>query len=75
MDCHAGLSVGDPPPACARVGRERQRYLEETINGAPVSTRLCAGCIPVRQGGDGALQVLMVSSRGGKGFGLPKVGG
>ncbi|KAG1655331.1 hypothetical protein FOA52_006727 [Chlamydomonas sp. UWO 241] len=60
-----------PGPGEARQGRHKQRYSE---NGA----RLVAGCIPVRVTGDGSdpsnVQVLLVSSRGGKGYCLPKGG-
>jgi len=53
----------------ARQGRDMQRYGD--------GKRLCAGCVPVRPapGTHGQeMQILLVSSRGGKGYGLPKGG-
>lgn len=55
-------------PLAARTGRHMQRYHE--------GKRLCAGCVAVRPapgGSEGDMQILLVSSRGGKGYGLPKV--
>ncbi|KAI8465856.1 MAG: NUDIX hydrolase domain-like protein [Monoraphidium minutum] len=66
-------SVGGPTPTCSRQGRDKQRYTED-------GARLVAGCIPFRRrpapggGGVDALEVLLVTSRGGKGWGFPKGG-
>jgi len=58
-------------PVEARQGRHRQRY-------SASGERLVAGCIPVRVHGDGSrpedVQILMISSRGGKGLCFPKGG-
>lgn len=63
--------VGGPPPLPAREGRENQRY---SVNGE----RLVAGCIPVRcdpdRPGPAGVRVLLINSRGGKGFVFPKGG-
>ncbi|KAF5843871.1 NUDIX hydrolase domain-like protein [Dunaliella salina] len=67
----SGLEPATPSvPQFARIGRHRQRF---DTGGE----RLCAGCIPIRRAPleeGGEMQVLLVSSRGGKGFGLPKGG-
>ncbi|CAL5229228.1 g12512 [Coccomyxa viridis] len=60
-----------PAPEKARTGRDLQRYSTD-------GERLLAGCIPVRKrsaanGVDG-VEVLLVSSRGGKGLVFPKGG-
>eukprot|EP00775_Hariotina_reticulata_P004482 gene4482-4736_t len=66
-------SVGGPVPAGARQGRDNQRY------GAS-GERLVAGCIPIRYPGEvptpDTVEVLLISSRGGKGKGwvFPKGG-
>eukprot|EP00798_Chlamydomonas_sp_ICE-L_P029063 gene29063-32267_t len=64
-------AVGGPAPTAARQGRHKQRYGEG-------GERLVAGCIPVRMTGQensvDNVEVLMVSSRGGKGFCFPKGG-
>ncbi|CAK0787021.1 hypothetical protein CVIRNUC_010237 [Coccomyxa viridis] len=60
-----------PAPEKARTGRDLQRY---SVDGE----RLLAGCIPIRtvSAGDGieGVEVLLVSSRGGKGLVFPKGG-
>ncbi|CAL8464818.1 g4353 [Coccomyxa elongata] len=60
-----------PAPEKARVGRDLQRYSAD-------GERLLAGCIPIRvnpaKDGMAAVQVLLVSSRGGKGLVFPKGG-
>lgn len=65
------LSVGGPQPVEARTGRHQQRY-------AASGERLVAGCIPVRiksgVGPEPHVDVLMISSRGGKGLCFPKGG-
>lgn len=66
------LVVGGPQPVEARQGRHKQRYGD---NGE----RLVAGCIPIRfSKGDGSrsedIEVLLISSRGGKGYCFPKGG-
>mmetsp|Transcript_26445 Transcript_26445/g.57690 ORF Transcript_26445/g.57690 Transcript_26445/m.57690 type:complete len:255 (+) Transcript_26445:345-1109(+) len=64
-------AIGGPQPMQARQGRHKQRYGEG-------GERLVAGCIPVRHNGSGAgadaVEVLLVSSRGGKGYCFPKGG-
>lgn len=63
-------AVGGPLPTASRVGRDKQRYGDG-------GERLVAGCIPVRlksnHGPDG-VEVLMISSRGGRGWVFPKGG-
>ncbi|KAK9819718.1 hypothetical protein WJX72_001641 [[Myrmecia] bisecta] len=63
--------VGGPVPLLSRVGRELQRY-----SGS--GERLVAGCIPVRitslEAGVDGVEVLLISSRGGKGLVFPKGG-
>jgi diphosphoinositol-polyphosphate diphosphatase len=63
--------VGGPQPTFARTGRELQRYSED-------GARLVAGCIPVRvkqlPGEQPQLEVMLVTSRAGKGWGFPKGG-
>jgi 8-oxo-dGTP pyrophosphatase MutT (NUDIX family) len=64
------LPGGPPPPLLARPRSHHQLY---TDGGA----RLLAGCIPFRGGGRGAaagVEVLLITSRRGKGWGLPKGG-
>lgn len=63
--------VGGPVPTAARSGREKQKYGEH-------GERLVAGSIPVRfkpgvEGPDG-VEVLLISSRKGKGHVFPKGG-
>lgn len=63
---------GGPLPTSARQGRERQKYGDG-------GERLVAGCIPVRPApgggaGPGGVEVLLVTSRGGKGHVFPKGG-
>lgn len=73
--CDAGImpigAVGGPVPTQARVGRQHQRYGE-------AGERLVAGCIPVRttckDAGLEGVEVLLVSSRGGKAWSFPKGG-
>ncbi|GBF92992.1 nudix hydrolase mitochondrial [Raphidocelis subcapitata] len=64
-------SVGGPPPTTARQGRSNQRYSDD-------GARLVAGCIPVRyksgSGGADDVEVLLITSRGGKGWVFPKGG-
>lgn len=62
-------AVGGPVPEQARQGRDQQRY---GVSGE----RLVAGCIPVRtQGPDASqAQVMLITSRGGKGWVFPKGG-
>lgn len=63
--------VGGPVPNSSRQGRHRQRYGEG-------GERLVAGCIPVRNAKPGCsadgVQVLLITSRGGKGWVFPKGG-
>eukprot|EP00967_Tisochrysis_lutea_P055817 scaffold70317_cov14-Tisochrysis_lutea.AAC.1 len=69
MEPSSGQATEVPTVLRARIGRHKQRF---DTGGE----RLCAGCIPVRRAPleeGGEMQVLLVSSRGGKGFGLPKV--
>ncbi|KAK9838818.1 hypothetical protein WJX74_003919 [Apatococcus lobatus] len=67
----APTSVGGPLPTHSRVGREQQRY---GIDGE----RLVAGCIPVRlsisSSGPEIVSILLITSRGGKGYVFPKGG-
>mmetsp|Transcript_17251 Transcript_17251/g.47847 ORF Transcript_17251/g.47847 Transcript_17251/m.47847 type:complete len:221 (+) Transcript_17251:742-1404(+) len=70
MEPSSGQATEVPTVLRARIGRHKQRF---DTGGE----RLCAGCIPVRRAPleeGGEMQVLLVSSRGGKGFGLPKGG-
>ncbi|KAJ9505615.1 hypothetical protein QJQ45_026930 [Haematococcus lacustris] len=74
------LSVGGPQPVEARTGRHQQRYAAsgERLGGQPdPGLRLCS-CIPVRiksgVGPEPHVDVLMISSRGGKGLCFPKGG-
>lgn len=64
-------SEGGPTPLTARQGREHQKYGEG-------GERLVAGCIPVRfkPGVEGppGVEVLMITSRKGKGHVFPKGG-
>eukprot|EP00877_Chromochloris_zofingiensis_P003887 jgi/Chrzof1/1349/Cz10g04020.t1 len=64
-------SVGGPVPNQSRQGRHRQRYGDS-------GERLVAGCIPVRYSGSFPrpedVQVLLITSRGGKGWVFPKGG-
>lgn len=57
-------------PLYAREGREHQKYGDE-------GERLVAGCIPVRfkpgVAGPSGVEVLLITSRGGKGHVFPKV--
>uniref|UniRef100_A0A061RAN9 Nudix hydrolase n=1 Tax=Tetraselmis sp. GSL018 TaxID=582737 RepID=A0A061RAN9_9CHLO len=67
-----GSDLWTEPPTHARQGRQLQRY---GANGA----RLVAGCLPVRWCVTGVrsyetVQVLLISSRGGKGMVFPKGG-
>ncbi|KAL3133300.1 hypothetical protein ABBQ38_007179 [Trebouxia sp. C0009 RCD-2024] len=62
--------VGGPQPLHARQGREMQRYNQD-------GARLVAGCIPVKVSkvnGKVEVNVLMITSRGGKGLVFPKGG-
>lgn len=63
--------VGGPAPTSARQGRDKQRYTED-------GARLVAGCIPVRFKGPSGraddAEVLLITSRGGKGWVFPKGG-
>lgn len=63
--------LGSPAPLVAREGRENQKY---GIGGE----RLVAGCIPVRfkpgVEGPAGVEVLLVTSRAGKGHVFPKGG-
>lgn len=64
-------TVGGPLPVVARQGRQQQKYGED-------GARLVAGCIPFRYlpdvPGPGGVRVLMITSRGGKGYVFPKGG-
>ncbi|KIZ06398.1 hypothetical protein MNEG_1559 [Monoraphidium neglectum] len=64
-------SVGGPAPISSRQGRDKQRYTED-------GARLVAGCIPIRYKGApgcaGDVEVLLITSRGGKGWVFPKGG-
>eukprot|EP00879_Flechtneria_rotunda_P005753 GHRR01006054.1.p1 GENE.GHRR01006054.1~~GHRR01006054.1.p1 ORF type:complete len:218 (+),score=61.62 GHRR01006054.1:400-1053(+) len=64
-------SVGGPVPNSSRVGRHQQRYGE-------TGERLVAGCIPIRYPGSvpkpDTVEVLLITSRGGKGWVFPKGG-
>jgi len=65
----APTTVGGPLPTVSRTGRQMQRYSQDS------GARLVAGCIPVRISPDGShLQVLLITSRGGKGLVFPKGG-
>ncbi|KAK9838131.1 hypothetical protein WJX81_003166 [Elliptochloris bilobata] len=63
--------VGGPAPTTARLGRELQRYSQD-------GERLLAGCIPVRvtspSAGVDGIEVLLITSSGGKGLVFPKGG-
>lgn len=65
------VMVGGPVPEMARQGRHKQRY-------AATGERLIAGCIPVRltsdQPGLHNVEILLISSRAGKGYCFPKGG-
>jgi diphosphoinositol-polyphosphate diphosphatase len=64
-------TVGAPAPTAARQGRERQKYGDD-------GARLVAGCVPVRFLGGrreaAAARVLLITSRGGRGYVFPKGG-
>lgn len=68
----SGSQVGDPVPEMARQGRDNQRY-------AGTGERLVCGCIPYVRGEEeagpsGGCRVLVITSRGGKGWVFPKGG-
>jgi diphosphoinositol-polyphosphate diphosphatase len=65
------LPKGPQPPLASRSGRQTQRFSES-------GDRLVAGCIPIRlKPGTSApegIEVLLITSRSGKGFVFPKGG-
>jgi 8-oxo-dGTP pyrophosphatase MutT (NUDIX family) len=62
------LPWGPPPPLLPRPRSDHQLW------SADDGARLLAGCIPYRSGGGGAPEVLLITSRRGKGWGIPKGG-
>ncbi|CAG9466376.1 unnamed protein product [Pedinophyceae sp. YPF-701] len=64
---HARDMARGPVPEFARQGRQNQRYAE-------TGERLVAGCIPLRRGEGDQVEVMVITSRGGKGWVFPKGG-